>query len=175
MGARFCLHVALTNPELVAGLVLIGGTAGTEDPDERAARRAQDLRTAERIAEEGLAPFLDAWLSQPLFAGLPADKAFRDERLTNTVAGLQSSLDQAGTGAQDPSWHKLARLEMPVLLVAGALDSKFAALAERMAGAIGANATKSEEHTSELPSLMRHSYAVYCVNKQKKTKKNISP
>src|SRR3546814_11719487 len=30
---------------------------------------------------------------------------------------------------------------MPVLVVAGALDSKFAALAERMAGAIGANAT----------------------------------
>src|SRR3546814_15346533 len=45
MGARFCLHVALTNPELVAGLVLIGGTAGIEDPDARAARRAQDLRT----------------------------------------------------------------------------------------------------------------------------------
>src|SRR3546814_2360233 len=106
MGARFCLHVALTNPELVAGLVLIGGTAGIEDPDERAARRAQDLRTAERIAEEGLAPFLDAWLSQPLFAGLPADKAFRE---------------------------------------------------------------RSEEHTSELQSLLRISYAVFCLKKKKIT------
>src|SRR3546814_8238568 len=33
-------------------------------------------------------------------------------------------------------------------------------------------ATRSEEHTSELQSLMRISYAVFCL-KKKKTKKNI--
>lgn len=141
MGARFCLHVALTNPELVAGLVMIGGTAGIEDTDERAARRAQDLETSARIAAQGLPAFLDSWLAQPLFAHLPAARAFREERLQNTVDGLRSSLDQAGTGSQDPAWHKLARLEMPVLVVAGALDERFAALAERMASAIGDNAT----------------------------------
>jgi 2-succinyl-6-hydroxy-2,4-cyclohexadiene-1-carboxylate synthase len=141
MGARFCLHVALTNPELVAGLVLIGGTAGIEDPVERAARRQQDLRTGERIAAEGLTSFLDAWLDQPLFARLPPERAFREERLANTVEGLRSSLDQAGTGSQDPAWHKLARLDMPVLVVAGALDDKFATLAQRMAAAIGDNAS----------------------------------
>lgn len=141
MGARFCLHLALSNPELVRGLVLIGGTAGIEDPAERAERRAQDLRTAARIEAEGLEAFLDAWLSQPLFAGLPAERAFRSERLENTVQGLRSSLEQAGTGSQDPSWHRLDRLAMPVLVVAGARDEKFAALAARMAGAIGDNAT----------------------------------
>lgn len=141
MGARFCLHVALANPELVRGLVLIGGTAGIEDPRERAARREQDVRTAARLRSEGLAAFLDAWLEQPLFAGLPADRAFREERLTNTVEGLTSSLEQAGTGSQDPSWERLGRLAMPVLVVAGAEDAKFAALGERMAAEIGANAT----------------------------------
>src|SRR3546814_7915774 len=30
---------------------------------------------------------------------------------------------------------------------------------------------RSEEHTSELQSLMRHSYAVFCLNKKKQTKK----
>src|SRR3546814_8120614 len=30
---------------------------------------------------------------------------------------------------------------------------------------------RSEEHTSELPSLMRISYAVFCLNKKKKRKK----
>src|SRR3546814_3437883 len=30
------------------------------------------------------------------------------------------------------------------------------------------DATKSEEHTSELQSLMRNSYAVFCLKKQKK-------
>jgi len=141
MGARFCLHLALTNPELVRALVLLGGTAGIEDPTEREQRRQQDLATAERLARDGLERFLDDWLAQPLFAGLPADRAFRAERLENTVDGLRSSLEQAGTGSQDPSWHKLHRLEMPVLVLAGADDTKFAGLAERMAAEIGTNAT----------------------------------
>jgi 2-succinyl-6-hydroxy-2,4-cyclohexadiene-1-carboxylate synthase len=141
MGARFCLHVALTNPELVRGLVLLGATAGIEDKDEREARHQQDLATAARIEREGLKAFLDAWLAQPLFAGLAPERAFRAERLENTVEGLRSSLQQAGTGAQDPSWHKLHRLEMPVLVLAGAEDAKFAALAKRLAAEIGGNAT----------------------------------
>jgi 2-succinyl-6-hydroxy-2,4-cyclohexadiene-1-carboxylate synthase len=141
MGARFCLHIALSNPELVRGLVLVGGTAGIEDPAERAARREQDLRTAARIEAEGLEAFLDAWLRQPLFAGLSEAKAFRAERLENSVAGLMSSLEQAGTGSQDPSWHRLSKLTMPVLVVAGEHDEKFSALARRMAAEIGENAT----------------------------------
>ena len=141
MGARFCLHVALTNPELVRGLVLLGGTAGIEDPAEREQRRQQDLATAARIERDGLEPFLDDWLAQPLFAGLPPERAHRAERLENTVDGLRSSLEQAGTGSQDPSWHKLHRLDMPILVLAGADDAKFAALATRMAEDVGDNAT----------------------------------
>src|SRR3546814_4811887 len=42
------------------------------------------------------------------------------------------------------------------------------ALVQR-AGAVGdALAARSEEHTSELQSLMRHSYAVFCLKKKKK-------
>src|SRR3954447_10998440 len=67
MGARFCLHLALANPELVSGLVLLGGTAGLEDADERAARRAQDAEPAARLEALGLEAFLDQWLQQPLF------------------------------------------------------------------------------------------------------------
>lgn len=141
MGARFCLHLALSNPELVRGLVLISGTAGIEDDGERAERRAQDLRTAAQIEHDGLGSFLEAWLAQPLFSRLPPERAFRTERLENTVEGLQSSLGQAGTGSQDPSWDRLHRLMMPVLVLAGTEDAKFAALAERMAGEIGDNAT----------------------------------
>ena len=40
MGARFCLHLALARPDLVERLVLISGTAGIEDADERRPRRA---------------------------------------------------------------------------------------------------------------------------------------
>src|SRR3546814_489159 len=34
--------------------------------------------------------------------------------------------------------------------------------------------SRSEEHTSELQSLMRHSYAVFCLTKQKQRRKNTS-
>jgi 2-succinyl-6-hydroxy-2,4-cyclohexadiene-1-carboxylate synthase len=142
MGARFCLRLALDDPERVRGLVLLGGTAGIDGDHERADRRAHDLRTADRIRDGGLASFLDAWLAQPLFAGLPPERSFREERLAdNTVDGLRSSLEQAGTGAQEPCWHRLHRLEMPVLVLAGAQDAKFLALGQRMAAEIGANAS----------------------------------
>src|SRR3546814_3052781 len=45
-----------------------------------------------------------------------------------------------------------------------------AALAEKIAGsetAFAAQMTRSEEHTSELQSLMRISYAVFCLKKKK--------
>lgn len=165
MGARFCLHLALASPELVRGLVLIGGTAGIEDEAERAARRARDADVADRIEAQGLDEFLEDWLRQPLFASLPPERAFRAERLENTVAGLRSSLEQAGTGTQDPSWHRLGELAMPVLVVAGALDEAFVALGERMAAAIGDNATFAVvpgaghaahlEHPEDFLSLLR--------------------
>ena len=140
MGGRFLLHVALANPELVRGLVLIGATAGIDDPDERAERRRIDEAMADRLEREGLARFLDAWLSQPLFAGLTEAMQFRSERSANTVDGLAESLRQAGTGSQDPLWDRLHRIEVPVRVVAGEADAKFRAAGERLVGAIGANA-----------------------------------
>ena len=44
LGGRLCLHLALARPDLVAGLVLIGATAGIDDADERAARRGRPTR-----------------------------------------------------------------------------------------------------------------------------------
>lgn len=141
MGGRYLLHLALANPELVRGLVLLGATAGIDDPDDRAARARADVATAARIRELGLLEFLQQWVAQPMFAGIPAQHQFLLERMENTVDGLESSLLQSGTGAQDPSWHKLHRLEMPVLVLAGEQDEKFSALGRRMQQSIGDNAT----------------------------------
>jgi len=143
MGARFVLHLALANPELVHGFVTIGGTAGIDDPNERAARKHNDAALADRLEHEGLDAFLTAWLAQPLFAGLTEEMQFRDERRENTIDGLAESLRQAGTGSQDPLWSRLSRLDMPALIVAGGDDAKFRAEAERLVAAIGDNATLS--------------------------------
>jgi 2-succinyl-6-hydroxy-2,4-cyclohexadiene-1-carboxylate synthase len=137
MGARFCLHLALSNPELVAGLVLISGTPGIEDRVEREARAAQDRALAGTVRTKGVTAFLDEWLDNPLFASLPEPMRFVDERRDNTAEGLASSLEQAGTGAQDSRWRDLYRLAMPVLVVAGGRDEKFSEIAHRMADSIG--------------------------------------
>jgi 2-succinyl-6-hydroxy-2,4-cyclohexadiene-1-carboxylate synthase len=140
MGGRFLLHVALANPELVQGLVLIGATAGIDERDERAERRRVDEAMADRLERDGLAKFLDAWLAQPLFAGLSEPMQFRDERKANTVDGLAESLRQAGTGSQDALWDRLHRIEVPVLVVAGEADAKFTAAGRRLVESIGPNA-----------------------------------
>jgi 2-succinyl-6-hydroxy-2,4-cyclohexadiene-1-carboxylate synthase len=141
MGGRFALHVALQQPEVVERLVLVSTTGGLADPDERAARRRSDAALADRIEAEGVEAFLRWWLSQPLFASLAPEVAQLENRLGSTAAGLASSLRLAGTGTQEPLWDRLAALDMPVLVVAGALDAKFSALAARLGEAIGANAT----------------------------------
>jgi len=143
MGARFVLHLGLLRPDLTQGLVLVGATGGIDDPDERAARRATDAARAEQLERDGLESFLDDWLAQPMFAGLSETAQFRDERADNTVAGLAESLRLAGSGSQEPLWPRLAALDMPVLVVAGADDVKFRAEAERLTASIGSNATSA--------------------------------
>lgn len=141
MGGRFVLHTALEHPELVQGLVLISATAGIDEPADRTTRIATDMERAEHLERIGVEAFVDEWLQLPLFAGLTPDMACRDERLRNTVDGLASSLRNAGTGTQSPSWDRLGELAMPVLVVAGALDAKFVGLGQRLADAIGSNAS----------------------------------
>jgi len=141
MGARFVLHLALARPELTQGLVLVGGTGGIDDPAARADRKRADAARADQLERDGLPSFLDDWLAQPLFAGLPAAAQFRDERVHNTVEGLAESLRLASTGSQEPLWSRLAGLDMPALVVAGADDAKFRAEAERLTSSIGPNAT----------------------------------
>ena len=104
MGGRLCLHLALASPQLVDRLVLIGTTPGIEDDANVARRRAADDELADEIERVGVAAFVDRWLSQPLFAGLDRSDADIQARLTNSAAGLASSLRLAGTGTQTPLW-----------------------------------------------------------------------
>ena len=125
MGGRVALHTALSRPAAVERLVLIGATAGIDDPDERAARRAADERLADHIEAVGVPTFIDEWLANPLFAGLTEATALRADRLRNTPAGLAASLRATGTGTQTPLWDRLDEIECPVLVLVGEHDAKF--------------------------------------------------
>jgi 2-succinyl-6-hydroxy-2,4-cyclohexadiene-1-carboxylate synthase len=146
LGGRVCLTLALRRPDLVRRLILVSATDGIDDDEERAARLAADERLADRLdptdgSEVALEPFLDEWLSQPLFAHLGVEAQDRPSRRVNTPSGLARSLRSTGTGTQVPSGDRLGSLTMPVLLVSGANDAKFTAIAHSMADRIGSNAT----------------------------------
>ncbi len=141
MGGRMALHLALAQPHLVEGLVLIGATAGLESENERHERRAADEALAVRLLDEGLEAFIDRWLAGPLFADLTPVVAARAARLRNRPEGLAASLRNVGTGSQRSLWPLLAGLGMPVSALAGTSDAKFSALADRLVERIGPNAT----------------------------------
>src|SRR3546814_10513208 len=68
----------------------------------------------------------------------------------------------------EPDLNMIDRFEPPA---AGADVDLFYEIEEQLAGP-SLSAERSEEHTSELQSLMRTSYAVFCLTKKKKTLKN---
>lgn len=151
MGGRACLHVALARPSAVERLVLLGATAGIDDPAERNARRHRDELLATRIEAIGVDRFVDEWLAQPMFAHVPPDAGGGADarKRDNTVDGLAGALRLAGTGAQEPLWdrvHEIGVLGIPTLVLAGELDGKFKVLAKRLADAIGPSA-----HTEWVP------------------------
>lgn len=140
MGGRLALRLAVSRPDLVERLVLVGANPGIVDATQRAARRAEDEALAGRVERDGVGAFVEWWLSQPLFSTFPSDAADREQRLTNTAPGLASSLRLAGAGNQAPLWDRLASLTMPVLVMAGELDAKYAGMARETVAAIGDNA-----------------------------------
>jgi len=137
MGGRAALATALAAPASFASLVLVGATAGIADPTEREARITSDRALADRIEREGVARFVEEWMALPLLAsqarlGPAALARARAQRLRNRAHGLAASLRGMGAGAQPPLHGRLGELALPVLLVVGAEDAKFRAIARAL-------------------------------------------
>ncbi|HZP97420.1 MAG TPA: 2-succinyl-6-hydroxy-2,4-cyclohexadiene-1-carboxylate synthase [Candidatus Limnocylindria bacterium] len=144
LGGRVALRTVLDAPGRVGALILVSASAGIADPAERRMRRTSDLAFAERIEREGTRRFVDEWESLELFASeraLPAARraALRRERLAQRPRGLANSLHGMGQGAMEPLWDRLGEIRAPVLVVTGAQDARYGALAadlvSRIAGA----------------------------------------
>ena len=132
MGGRLCLRLALDRPGTVRALVLVSASPGIADAAERADRVEADELLADSVERDGVSTFLESWLAQPMFASVPADAPGIADRRRLTPDFLASCLRRLGAGAMEPMWNDVARLEMPVLLVAGSHDPKYTAIARRM-------------------------------------------
>ncbi len=134
LGARLALGLTVRHPTLIARATLVGVHPGLRTEDERQQRRASDAEWCRLLEREGLPAFIEAWEKQPLFATqeqLPAlaRDAQRRERLRHSAAGLRLSLLCTGLAEMPSYWPALRSIRVPVDLVTGELDDKFAALA----------------------------------------------
>jgi 2-succinyl-6-hydroxy-2,4-cyclohexadiene-1-carboxylate synthase len=135
LGGRVALHVALAAPERVSRLVLVSTTAGIEDGDERAARSEADRRLADELQGGSQEDFVARWCAQPMFAEDPpaVDALARADYRRNRPEAIAAVLRGIGTGEMAPLWDRLPELKMPATVLAGDRDTKFRALARRMA------------------------------------------
>ncbi|WP_077327674.1 2-succinyl-6-hydroxy-2,4-cyclohexadiene-1-carboxylate synthase [Virgibacillus siamensis] len=130
MGGRTALSFAMLHPEKVSSMTLESTSPGLNDEKERTARVNRDEQLAKRLERDGIVAFVDFWENIPLFQTqkkLPEmiRQSIRDERLSQSAAGLAMSLRSMGTGIQPSWWDRLEELKLPVLLIAGAYDNKF--------------------------------------------------
>jgi 2-succinyl-6-hydroxy-2,4-cyclohexadiene-1-carboxylate synthase len=137
LGGRLALGMALDDPERVSSLILVSATAGIHDEHERHQRTEADEVMARRIDEAGVEAFVDEWERLPIWQSqgtLPDEvsRMQRNIRLGNRAVGLSNSLRGMGQGAQPSYWERLGEIEVPVLLMAGALDRKFVGIAGQM-------------------------------------------
>jgi 2-succinyl-6-hydroxy-2,4-cyclohexadiene-1-carboxylate synthase len=133
-GARVALHVALADPSRLRRLIVLGGSRGILDHDERVQRQTRDEALAAHLEIVGTEVFMSEWLSQPLFATL-GPHAESDTR-SRDAHGLAQSLRSAGTGTQQWLGERLAGLDVPTLALAGELDAKFVLEARAIAEAV---------------------------------------
>ncbi len=137
MGARIALHVALARPDLVASLTVVSGTPGLRGERDRHDRRIADEGLARMLVERGIDAFMSHWEALPMFDTLSALAPDGRRRLNAVRRGhdpeaLAEALRCFGTGVQADLWPELARLEAPVLIVTGALDTKFTEIGRQM-------------------------------------------
>ncbi len=139
MGGRALLHLAHHFPERVSTMVILSASPGIEDPVERQRRAAADDALASRIETEGLENFVTQWMSQPLFqtlADADPERVLRERnrKLAGDAGSFAQALRCMTPGRQPSLWADLGCMEMPALVVAGALDEKYCKISRRMAG-----------------------------------------
>ncbi len=139
MGGRIALYTAFSG--FFRALILESASPGLEDAAEREERCASDEALATSIEREGVPAFVERWERLQLFASqktLPLEyrEDLHRQRLQNSAIGLAQSLRGIGTGVQPSLYAQLPSLPIPVLLIAGELDTKFTTIAKHMAKAL---------------------------------------
>jgi 2-succinyl-6-hydroxy-2,4-cyclohexadiene-1-carboxylate synthase len=136
LGGRIALYAALKFPQKIRSLVLESCHAGIVDEQARRERAEADDRQAEAVLTHGLETFVERWYEMDLFRTLQSQSQLlaeiKEKRKKNDPRWVAKTLKELSPGRQPPLWTKLGALPMPVLLIAGTLDTKYTELAAKM-------------------------------------------
>ena len=137
MGGRAALSFALDNSEKIKGLILESTTPGIIKESSRKERRENDEKLISLISKDGIEKFVDYWMNLPIFEtqkkfSYKKLKEAKKNKLNNNIIGLIHSLRGFGQGVMPHLWDELPKINFEVLLIAGKLDSKYAAINSRM-------------------------------------------
>ena len=93
MGGRLALFFALSYPERVRSLTLVGASPGIASQTGRTERRSRDDALADRIERDGIAAFVDYWTTLPLWSSQKRNlsaaqrRQLKEQRLRNRPGG----------------------------------------------------------------------------------------
>ena len=147
LGGRLALNAAVRDPDRYAAVVVLGASAGIDEPASRSARQAAD----EKIVE--------IWERQPLFADQSERliEAQRPGRLSQDPRSLALLLRTAGQGTMEPIWGRLQTLDIPLLALAGARDERYRRASRRLAAEAPQGYSAVIEHAGHAAHLQRPS------------------
>lgn len=134
LGGRLALGLLRLAPQRFRAAVILAAHPGLTDAQARARRRAADRHWIERLEQQGITAFVDAWQSLPLFAtqaSVAAERLAqqRERRLSQTASGLAASLRAHGLAEMPSMRQTIIHYPGKLHWVAGAEDHKFSVIA----------------------------------------------
>lgn len=137
LGARLALGIAVRHPGLLQRLSVIGARPGLRTEAQRHERRREDQYWIDLLEMRGAEAFAREWEEREIFATQKQANRRRLEeqariRRSHDPRQLARSLRALGLGNMPSLWSQLVRIDIPVRIVVGALDSRFLPIAHRM-------------------------------------------
>ncbi|MDP3149699.1 MAG: 2-succinyl-6-hydroxy-2,4-cyclohexadiene-1-carboxylate synthase [Ignavibacteria bacterium] len=142
MGGRLALQFACKHPEKLKGVILESSSPGLKTKLERQLRIKNDEKLISFIKKNSLKDFFTFWQNQPLFASqenLPSKKQIsilKSKVNSNSKIGLINSLEYFGQGEMESLWQRLSKIKIPMLLLSGEFDTKYASIQSEMSNLI---------------------------------------
>ncbi|WP_158589132.1 2-succinyl-6-hydroxy-2,4-cyclohexadiene-1-carboxylate synthase [Alginatibacterium sediminis] len=124
---ELCLQNLSSNEFEIQSLIIESSHFGLSSNNERSQRWQADQQWAERFVRQDLKQTLQQWYQQSVFESLPP--ALREriikQRQTQDPEILAQAILSASIAKQNDYSQALARLDFPVMLINGELDTKY--------------------------------------------------